>query len=113
LYGKPANDVDSSATYPIFQFARGLTIGGLSDWYIPAKNELAILVYNLGPSWTTASAFQTSGAQAFSTALGYWSSTEWSSNPNGAWKQSFSLGNQGTDGKNVTGYARAVRRVAA
>jgi hypothetical protein len=115
VYGKPANDVDSSATYPAFQFARGLTIAGLSDWYIPAKNELAILFNNLGPSFTTATAFQTSGTEAFSTANDYWSSTESSSNTANAWSQYFLSGTQSTTGgtKASAFYARAVRRVAA
>jgi hypothetical protein len=42
----------NSATYPAAQFCEGLTIGGFSDWYMPAKNELEVCYYNLKPTTT-------------------------------------------------------------
>lgn len=37
----------SSSTHPAAGFCRGLTIGGYSDWYLPAKWELDVCYYNL------------------------------------------------------------------
>jgi hypothetical protein len=53
--GDPTSQIDgpgnsaamNSATYPAAQFCEGLTIGGFSDWYLPALNELEICYYNL------------------------------------------------------------------
>jgi hypothetical protein len=36
------NDV----VHPAAQFCEGLTVGGFSDWYMPAKNELEVCYYN-------------------------------------------------------------------
>jgi len=113
VYGKPANDAGNDSAHPAFQFARGLTLSTFSDWYIPAKDELAILFNNLGPSFTTASDFQTGNTEAFATNLNYWSSTEFSSGTTRAWVQIFSNGLQDSNGKFDNLYARAVRRVAA
>ena len=40
----------NSATYPAAQFCEGLSIGGFTDWYMPAKNELDVCYYNLKPT---------------------------------------------------------------
>jgi hypothetical protein len=140
VYGKPTNDVDSSATYPAFQFARSLSIGGFTDWYIPAKNEMDIIYYNLKPSidsnstadginpnavpartsnftttvpgQTTSTLFQTGGSEAFTTA-NYWTSSEDSGNTNQAWRKFMQdARNQGTN-KTTIYLVRAIRRVAA
>jgi hypothetical protein len=128
VYGKPATDTFGAigaATYPMFAWCfnnatgpnGGGGIGGHTDWYIPAKNELAILAYNLGPNWTTAADFKSgTGAQAFTTnILDYWSSTEDSALTGGAFNQSFSDAAVYTSFKDSAGgkYARAVRRVVA
>jgi hypothetical protein len=138
----PQNTADivadgSSAVYPAGHFCNDLTIGGFSDWYMPAKNELEVCYYNLKPNTTSnntssginanavpsrgsnytagtpgqtsAAAFQTGGAQAFA-ADGYWSSTEYSATA--AWRQSFDGGLQVYSGKSNSPYVRAVRRVA-
>jgi hypothetical protein len=92
----------SSTDYPAASFCDGLAIGGFSDWYMPARNELGVLYYNLKPSTesnaanrgantnyvppvgnyagtipsqTAATDFITGGSQAFDTALTYWAST--------------------------------------
>ena len=128
----------------------GAGIGGYTDWYVPAKNELEILYYDLkpttttnssfsvppvsgtnpnsvpprtgynstanpatNPAQTTATTFQGSNAQAFSTATYYWSSSEFSTFTSGAWIQRFDDGAQNWDVKGNGYYARAIRRVQA
>jgi len=40
----------NDANHPAAQFCKGLTIGGYTDWYMPALNELEVLYYNLKPT---------------------------------------------------------------
>ena len=50
----PANSAAmNDATHPAAEFCEGLTIGGFSDWYLPAKNELEVCYYNLKPTTTS------------------------------------------------------------
>lgn len=135
----PTNSANmNDASHPAAQFCEGLSIGGFSDWYMPAKNELEICYYNLKPTSganntgyginpnavpsrgsgytsgtpgiTSASDFQSGGAQAFS-AVEYWTSTEFSSGS--ALGQIFDNGTQYNEAKTYTGFlVRAVRRVA-
>jgi hypothetical protein len=136
----PANSAAmNDITHPAAQFCEGLTIGGYSDWYMPAKNELEVCYYNLKPTTasnntssginanavparasnytagtpaqTSAAAFVTStGAEAFAAAF-YWSSTEFSATV--AWMQYFNTGTQyNTFVKSSSYRTRAVRRVA-
>lgn len=134
----PTNSANmNNATHPAAQFCEGLTIGGFSDWYMPAKNELEVCYYNLKPTTTanltsggtntnavpsrgsnytssvpgqtSANDFQTGNTEAFS-AAGYWSSTEFSATS--AWFQYFSNGGQDGDNKSSTVRVRAIRRVA-
>ena len=45
---------DGSATvYPAAHFCNNLTIGGFSDWYLPAQNEMQVCHYNLKPVTTS------------------------------------------------------------
>ena len=130
----------NSATYPAAQFCEGLTIGGFSDWYMPALNELEVCYYNLKPTTTsnngatsgvnanavparasnytagtpaqtTAAAFITStGAEAYGTPY-YWASTQGSTTQ--GWAQTFSDGNQSYYyTKTSSKSVRAIRRVA-
>ena len=136
----PANSTAmNDANHPAAQFCEGLTIGGFSDWYMPAKNELEVCYYNLKPTTasnstssginanavparasyytsgtpaqTAATDFITStGAEAFNAAV-YWSSTEaTAANP---WYIGFTYGLVGY-GYSKTAYrrTRAVRRIA-
>jgi hypothetical protein len=111
-YGKLATDAFNDAAHPAFQWAKGLSIGGFTDWYIPAQNELAILYLNLNPS-KAVTGFQTGGSEAFASAF-YWSSSETPTNTGGAIIQNPVTGTQGDAGsKTLSLYARAIRRVAA
>ena len=136
----PANSAAlNSATYPAAQFCEGLSIGGFTDWYLPAKNELEVVYYNLKPSantnntgsginpnavparasnyttspsvpsQTSATDFQTGNTEAFDYAS-YWSSTEVSATY--ARYQGLDTGFQGSFSKTTSRRVRAVRRVA-
>lgn len=135
----PANSTAmNNASHPAAQFCEGLTIGGFSDWYMPAKNELEVCYYNLKPSTasnstgsgintnavpsrgsnytsgtpaqTSAAAFVTStGAEAFTTS-DYWCSTQYAAAY--ARAQFFSNGYQSYGGKDGLLHVRAIRRVA-
>jgi hypothetical protein len=127
------------AAYEAATFCEGLTIGGYSDWYLPAKNELEVLYYFLKPTtiendttsgsnanavspepistnYSSGSPAQTSAGIGFRTgetdafgSFGYWSSTE--GNSGNAWFQGFANGPQLNVGKDNTFYVRAVRRI--
>jgi hypothetical protein len=134
----PTNSANmNNATHPAAQFCEGLTIGGFSDWYMPARNELEVCYYNLKPTTTSnntnsgtntnavpsrgsnytsgtpaqtsANDFKTGNAEAFA-AANYWSSTE--NSALFAWRQRFSDGFQTTNSKDLSNRVRAVRRVA-
>jgi hypothetical protein len=134
----PANSaVMNNSSHPAAQFCEALTVGGFSDWYMPAKNELEVLYFNFKPTTannftgsgtnpnavptrnsnyttgtpaqTSAAAFQQGGAEAFGTAIDYWSSTEASSTQ--AWRQNFIAGGQSLANKGTNLVVRAVRRV--
>jgi hypothetical protein len=142
VYGKLATDFFTGTTYPAFNWAKSLNIGGFTDWYIPAKNELEILYFNLkptatanittsginpnavparasnyttgNPAQTTNALFQSGGSEAFSAAEQYWSSTETSGININVWVQIFNTGEQFNVNKsNPLTCARSVRRIAA
>jgi len=131
----------NNASHPAAQFCEGLTVGGYTDWYMPAQNELDVCYFNLKPSttsndtssginanavparasyYTTGTPAQTSatafvtgtGAEAFAiTDANYWASTEQSATY--AWRQRFVTGKQYGGGKSRTDIrVRAIRRVA-
>jgi len=92
-----------AANHPAAQFCKNLSIGGYTDWYLPAISEIEIAYYNLKPTtnsnntsfgindysvfkrtsnytstWpaqTTVTAFKSTGSETFST-IGHWISTE-------------------------------------
>ena len=129
------------AAYQAAVFAEGLTIGGYSDWYLPAKNELEVLYYFLKPTtgtntasgsgsnanavspepistvYTSGSPAQTRAGIGFRTGEtdAFASNYYWSSTESDsitAWRQYFGDGDQ-SDGLKVSGrYVRAVRRIA-
>ena len=129
---------DGNATvYPAAHFCNDASIGGFTDWYMPAKNELEICYYNLKPTTTanntssgtntnavpsrgsnytagtpaqtSAAAFKDTGAEDFA-AANYWSSTEGSATL--AWRQTFFYGYQTSTTKVTSFRVRCVRRLA-
>ena len=127
----------NNASHPAAQFCEGLTIGGQTDWYMPAKNELEVCYFNLKPTTTSndsgsgtntnavpsrgsnytsgtpaqtsAAAFQSGGSEAFA-AGNYWSSTE--SSAAYVWIQAFNNGGQSSLGFKLAYFrVRAIRRV--
>jgi hypothetical protein len=127
----------NNADHPAAQFCEGLSIGGYSDWYLPARYELDIAYENLKPttdsnntSWginpysvpertvnrtagapaqTSVAAFQSGGAEAF-VAADHWSSTENSSTA--AWGLNFLNGGQTNFSKTNNRRVRAFRKLA-
>ena len=84
------------------QVCRSYNGGGLTDWYLPSKDELAAIWANLVNDGTGVN----SGVGGFASAS-YWSSTE---NDNDyAWLQLFDDGSQGYTNKGSTDRVRAVR----
>jgi hypothetical protein len=127
----------NNASHPAAQYCEGLSIGGYSDWYLPARYELDIAYENLKPTtnsnrteWginpysvpertvnrtagapaqTSIAAFQSGGAEAF-VANFHWSSTE-----NGAtdgWSLVFTEGLQSRLDKDDGYFVRAFRKIA-
>jgi hypothetical protein len=49
-----------AAAHPCGQFCDNLVVGGFSDWYMPAQNELEVCYFNLKPTtdanWTSSGA---------------------------------------------------------
>ena len=131
----------NSATFPQAKFCNDLSIGGFSDWYMPAKNELEVCYFNLKPTTdsnrttsgantnavpsrpsnytagtpaqTSAAAFQIGGAETFAAPFSNFSAS--TSFGSGRWQQVFSGGFSGAQGyggsATLTGFVRAVRRV--
>ena len=141
----PQNTADivadgSSTVYPAGHFCNDLVIGGYSDWYMPAKNELDVCYFNLKPTTTSndtsfginanavparasnytagtpaqtsATDFKSTGSEDFANAR-YWSSTEFSATK--VWVQNFATGSQLNYLKTYSYNSlrvRAIRRVA-
>lgn len=125
------------ASHPAAQFCVNLSIGGYSDWYLPARYELDIAYYHLKPttesnntSWgindysvpkrtvnntagnpaqTSVTAFQNTGSEPFRDA-GHWSSTE--GGITAAWNVNFFNGGHGATGKTTSFRVRAFRKIA-
>ena len=130
----------NDANHPAAQYCEGLTIGGYSDWYLPARYELEIAYYNLKPTTTsndtgagtnaysvparasnytvgtpaqtTVTAFKTGNSEAFIDNW-HWSSTEGPSGT-GGFIQHFDYGQAGeyNDIKTDLYKVRAFRKVA-
>jgi len=93
------------------KFCQTLNIGGFDDWYLPSRDELAMLQRNLGPRrQDTPELFREGAAEDFETDW-YWSSTEHASSSYLAWIVFFSYGYQNYYHKLSTNGVRAVRRL--
>jgi hypothetical protein len=120
------------------KWALELNIGGETNWFLPARDQLELLyrhfkptaeenyVYRNGdnpssvppgypyteavPGQTALEAFRAGGAEAFEDTW-YWSSTQHASDSDCAWYQYFDDGGQGFYPKNGKLRARAVRRL--
>ncbi|WP_278400414.1 Lcl C-terminal domain-containing protein [Stutzerimonas kunmingensis] len=126
----------NDAAHPAAQYCRAYSGGGFSDWYLPAKDEFEVCYRNLkpdatanntssgantnsvpaasnytagSPAQTTAAAFKTGGAEAFTVPTYYWTSTE--DGVNTAWSQGFSDGSQSGGTKSGGRPVRPVRRI--
>ena len=137
-YDGAANSANmNNASHPAAEFCETLSIGGYTDWYLPALDELEIAYYNLKPTTdsndtgsgtnaysvpargsnytagtpaqTTVTAFQTGNSEAFDD-VDHWSSTE--SFPTSARSEGFFDGFQGDNSKIDTFSVRAFRKVA-
>jgi hypothetical protein len=132
-----ADNTSKMTNSPAADFCTGLTIGGYSDWYLPARFELDIAYYHLKPttasnstSWgindysvpkrtvnntagdpaqTSVTAFKDTGSEPF-VAANHWSSTEDSST--NAWRLNFSGGDQLNPNKGSSNRVRAFRKLA-
>jgi hypothetical protein len=125
------------ADHPAAQFCVNLSIGGFTDWYLPAQAELEIAYFNLKPStqvnntaygvntyavpqrnsnWTASYPTQTALIAFNTTAEAFVNDTHWSSQQtstaNGG-RISFADGLQGTSNKATSFFrVRAFRRIA-
>jgi hypothetical protein len=132
-----ADNTSKMTNSPAANFCTGLTIGGYSDWYLPARFELDIAYYHLKPttesnttSWgindysvpkrtanyttgdpaqTSVTAFKDTGSEPF-VASNHWSSTQASFSS--ASNQAFTNGDQTSSAKSSTLAVRAFRRIA-
>jgi hypothetical protein len=134
-----ADETYSAGAFPAAQFCADLSIGGFTDWYLPARQELDIAHFNLKPSKPSTGANNTSwgindysvpkrtanntstypqqtyvtafntSAEAF-VAGDHWSSTEL--NAGGAWRLFLNSGLQNGLSKTGTSRLRAFRRIA-
>lgn len=139
-YGRTTTELFADVNHPAFQWAGGLTLNGFTDWYVPAWYELEIIYRNLKPSTdanttsfganpyanptatsnytttvpgqTTALAFRTGGAEAFS-ASNYMTCLETPSVTSANYRISFLTGSVVSATKNTSALVRAIRRVAA
>jgi hypothetical protein len=128
----------NDASHPAAQYCEGLTIGGFSDWYLPAKYELDIAYQNLKPTTqsnssnagsnpysvpprpgnrsasvpaqTSVTLFQSGNSEAFSTNA-HWSSTDDNGGTWG-WYQAYSDGFIASFTKTSSYLVRAFRKIA-
>ena len=133
---------DGDATvYPAAHFCNDLTIGGYSDWYMPAKNEVEVCYYNLKPTTGANNTSSGSNTNAVPSRGSNYTGGAPATNPaqtsavdfqdtnaqafagNAYWtsteyssiyggRQRFDNGFQGYSGKTNGAFVRAVRRVA-
>jgi hypothetical protein len=128
----------AEAGSPLAKWAQALSIGGFTDWHLPARDQLELLYRHFKPTdadnWcyrgdnpssvpvgyaydvqtpgrTTLEAFIQGGVEAFSDDDWYWSSTQYAGYESYAWCQNFDYGSQGYHHKSYEARARAVRSI--
>ena len=129
-----------AAAHPCGQFCDNATIGGYTDWYMPAQNELEVCYFNLKPTTasndtneginpnavpargsnytsgtpaqTSSTDFKNTGTEDFDTGVAYWSSTQNTSYVNYGRILFFNYGAQQNKTKSSDYNVRAIRRVA-
>lgn len=126
----------SAGSHPAAQFCDASTIGGYSDWVLPAQDQMELLYRKLKPdattnnvnsganpssdpvgsnymggfpAQTTIAAFRTGGAEAFAVDGYYWTSTE--TTTSNAQYKTFSSGNSYSGNKSGAFRVRAVRMI--
>jgi hypothetical protein len=108
--GLANSDLINDDNHPAVKFCRNLQLSEFSDWYLPSRDELAMLERNLGPKRkNTPELFREGAAEAFDTEW-YWSSTEYARYSSYAWVVNFGYGVQYNFDKGVDYGVRAVRR---
>jgi hypothetical protein len=96
--------------HPAADFCRSLKIGDHADWYLPSRDELAMIWRNLGLNRKNCpELFKAGAAEAFEQEW-YWSSTENASYSGYAWDIGFDGGYQDGHNKSTSAGVRAVRR---
>jgi hypothetical protein len=125
------------ADHPAANFCKNLSIGGFTDWYLPARYELDIAYFNLKPStdanntswgtniyavpqrnsnWSAAYPIQTNLAAFNTSAEAFVADDHSSSTQHTAtymWRFIFIGGNQSITGRKTTSFpVRAFRRIA-
>ena len=142
INGPSNSSTMNNSTHPAAQFCEGLTIGGYSDWYLPAQKELEVVYYFLKPTtgsnhepslnglnayavspelintaYTTTRPSQTSsstfrGSAEKFSTSGYWCSTQRTGVDSQSMALNFNNGSFGGSAKYNLRLLRAVRRVA-
>ena len=125
------------ADHPAANFCKNLSIGGFTDWYLPARYELDIAYFNLKPTttandtgsganiyaipqrnsnWTAAYPPQTALAAFNTSAESFVTTSHWSSTENAAtsgWTLRYDVGSQfNASSKTGALRVRAFRRIA-
>jgi hypothetical protein len=139
--GAANTDNMADPSHPAANYCAGLSIGGHSDWYLPARYELEIAYYNLKPTTypndiagggnsniyavpqrlsgytysippqTNVTDFQDGGVEAFEPLSSHLSSTE--INATSAWSMRFVDGDFSINNKSGSfSYVRAFRKIA-
>jgi hypothetical protein len=116
------------SNHPAFELCENLDRHSHQDWYLPAIAELDLIYSNLllappgddpdnptdpytgGGGGTNPPALDGPQVGTFTTSSDYWSSTDYESDSNSAWRQYFSDGEETLNSKNNTYRVRCVRR---
>ena len=104
-------DRTNDDNHPAAQFCRSLRVGGHDDWYLPSRDELAMICRNLGPNRKNVPESFKSGAEEAFEEEWYWSSTEYAPSSGYAWFVGFSGGHQDNRLKLGNFGVRAVRKI--